>query len=215
MSWITDIATGKWSVIDNGILIIFAIDYFARLILAKDKRSFIKNNIFDLLSIIPVNGVFAFYRINRIGRLFRLLKFVRFLRLTRLIGLIGRLESFLKMHGLIYYFYLAITILLITSSIYSLAENVSFSTALWWSITTATTVGYGDISPHTGLGKISAVLDMLIGIGFIGMLTSSLTDVFYQKDNYNLKAEISRLHQENQQWLSKLDKLEKEIKSTH
>lgn len=43
--------------VNNAILIIFTIDYFTRLYLAKDKKKFFKKNIFDLLSIIPVSGL--------------------------------------------------------------------------------------------------------------------------------------------------------------
>ncbi|KRN58190.1 ion transporter [Limosilactobacillus secaliphilus] len=209
-----DIDTGYWALIDNVILVIFTIDYFTRLLLSKSKKQFFKNNLFDLLSIIPVNGIFAFCRINRIGRLFRLLKFTRLLRMTRLIGLLGRLEKFLKMNGLVYYCYLAIAVLVVTSSLYSIAEKVNFSTALWWSITTATTVGYGDISPHTALGKFAAIVDMLIGIGLIGMLTSNLTNFFSQQDDSDMKQEIRQLHQENHELLAELNQIEQRLNKT-
>ena len=45
-----DITNTPFSYWDNGILLIFAIDYFTRLFLAKNKWNFIKNNVFDLLS---------------------------------------------------------------------------------------------------------------------------------------------------------------------
>ncbi|KRL07877.1 hypothetical protein FC92_GL001448 [Liquorilactobacillus hordei DSM 19519] len=82
---------------------------------------------------------------------------------------------------------------------YSLAENVSLSESFWWAIATATTVGYGDISPHTAVGKFAAVLLMFVGIGFIGMLTSSITEYFTVQEN-NKEDKI----------LKKLDQLEKE-----
>jgi len=43
---------------------------------------------------------------------------------------------------------------------------------------TTTTVGYGDISPHTAIGKLIAVLLMIIGIGFISMLTGTISTYF-------------------------------------
>ncbi len=58
------------------------------------------------------------------------------------------------------------------------AEKMTFLDALWWSFVTCTTVGYGDISPSSMLGRIVAVLLMLFGIGLIGMLTGSITTYF-------------------------------------
>lgn len=195
-----------YNVIDNGILIIFAVDYFSRLALAKNKWEFFKNNIFDLLSIIPATEVSSFFRIARIGRLLRLLKV---LRILRLVGLAGRLEKFLKINGLLYYLYTSLVVILITSSLYCVSEKVSFPTALWWSITTATTVGYGDVSPATGIGKIAAVVDMLIGIGLIGMLTSSITEFFTKSSSDD---ELEQLKKQNEHLEQKLNEIEKLLK---
>lgn len=204
-----NIISPPYSIIDNSILIVFAIDYFVRLFYAKDKKRFFKENIFDLLSIIPVNNLFYVFRMARIGRAFRLLKL---LRIFRLVGLTGRLHKFLKTNGLIYYLYISLTVILIASSLYCISEKVSFGTALWWSITTATTVGYGDVSPTTGLGKAAAVLLMFLGIGFIGMLTSSLTNFFDTSTDNDLEKELAELKQQNQELEDHLSRLEKLVK---
>ena len=201
---IIKLAIPPYSIIDNLILAIFTVDYFVRLILSKNKWSFFKNNIFDLLSIIPSTNIASLFRIARIGRLLKLLKI---LRVLRLVGLTGRLENFLKVNGLLYYLYTSIVVLLITSSLYCSSEKVSFPTALWWSITTATTVGYGDISPITAIGKIAAVINMLLGIGLVGMLTSSITNIFAK--NTNDQAEIEKLKEQNNELLDKLEHIEK------
>lgn len=204
-----DITVYPYNVFDNLILTIFAIDYFGRLIASKNKRKFVASNIWDLLSIIPVNQVFYFFRAARIFRIFRLLKL---LRLVRLVGLTGRLRKFINTNGLIYYIYVSIVVLIIGASMYSISEKVDFVTALWWSITTATTVGYGDISPTTSIGKLAAIMVMIIGIGFIGMLTSSISNFFVSNDEVDLKEELAKLHNENSQLNDKLDRLEQIIK---
>ena len=204
-----NIISPPYSIIDNSILIIFAVDYFVRLFYAKDKKRFFKENIFDLLSIIPVNNLFYVFRMARIGRAFRLLKL---LRIFRLVGLTGRLHKFLKTNGLVYYLYISLTVILIASSLYCISEKVSFGTALWWSITTATTVGYGDVSPTTGLGKAAAVLLMFLGIGFIGMLTSSLTNFFDTSTDNDLEKELAELKQQNKELEDHLSRLEKLVK---
>ncbi len=207
-----DITVYPYNLLDNSILSIFTLDYFIRLIISKDKRTFFINNIWDLLSIIPVNQIFYFFRATRVFRILRLLKL---LRLVRLVGLTGRLRKFINTNGLIYYIYISIVVLIIGASMYSISEKVDFVTALWWSITTATTVGYGDISPTTTIGKLAAIMVMIIGIGFVGMLTSSISS-FFTTDEVDLKEELAKLHKENKQLNEKLDKLEQTvIKKNH
>lgn len=63
---VINLNTGIWMWVDNSILVVFTIDYFYRLTIAKDKWSFFKHNIFDLLSIIPVNGFFTLFRLGSI-----------------------------------------------------------------------------------------------------------------------------------------------------
>ncbi len=57
----------------------------------------------------------------------------------------------------------------------SLVEGMPLGDALWWSFVTFTTVGYGDVLLKTQLGRTIAVLLMIIGIGIIGVITTTLT----------------------------------------
>jgi len=60
-------------------------------------------------------------------------------------------------------------------------ENKSITTlgdAFWWAIVTTTTVGYGDVSPVTTEGRLIAIALMILGIGFIGVLTATITSFF-------------------------------------
>jgi voltage-gated potassium channel len=72
---------------------------------------------------------------------------------------------------------------------FAAVENISVATGLYWSVTTATTVGYGDITPHTHTGRLIAVLVMLTVIPLFAatfsLLTTSLTSMH-----------VSRLHAE-------------------
>ena len=54
----------------------------------------------------------------------------------------------------------------------------SLGTGLWWAVQTVTTVGYGDHVPTTAAGQIVAALVMLLGIGFVTVITASITSSF-------------------------------------
>src|SRR5204862_2850619 len=58
----------------------------------------------------------------------------------------------------------------------------SVGDALWWAVVTTTTVGYGDVSPVTGEGRLIAVGLMVVGIGFIGVFTATITSFFLAPD---------------------------------
>jgi voltage-gated potassium channel len=60
-------------------------------------------------------------------------------------------------------------------------DNRPFPDALWWSIVTLTTVGFGDIYPFTLGGRLIAVVLMFFGIGVLGMFTATIAGVFIEK----------------------------------
>jgi voltage-gated potassium channel len=53
---------------------------------------------------------------------------------------------------------------------------------MWWAIVTVTTVGYGDVYPKTVAGRIVGSLLMLVGIGFISLLTATFASTFVAAD---------------------------------
>jgi voltage-gated potassium channel len=54
----------------------------------------------------------------------------------------------------------------------------SVGSGLWWAVQTVTTVGYGDHVPETAAGQILAAVVMLLGIGFVTVITASITGAF-------------------------------------
>ena len=79
----------------------------------------------------------------------------------------------------------------------------TYSDGLWWALVTITTVGYGDITPLTNLGRIIASSLMIMGIGFIATITAAVSSYFISSFGDN-EVTINELG-------DKLDKLESEI----
>lgn len=71
----------------------------------------------------------------------------------------------------------AMSLDLLAALIFSATEHISFALSVYWSITTATTVGYGDVSPKTGLGHVVAVVVMLTVIPLFAATFSLFTSV--------------------------------------
>ena len=57
----------------------------------------------------------------------------------------------------------------------------SFGEAMWWAIQTVTTVGYGDVVPHSTVGRVIGSVVMLNGIAFISLITASVTAILIEQ----------------------------------
>lgn len=153
---------------------IFAIEYGVRLIRAPKKAAFVRGNALDLVAILP-------FDVLRVARLVRLVRVFRFLRGIQVLWRIGRhVSGILKTNGLAYA--LAATALLVLAAGYVMPQiEPAIQTpadGIWWSLVTATTVGYGDIAPRTPEGRLIAAVLMMTGIGAIGMITGSIATYF-------------------------------------
>jgi voltage-gated potassium channel len=69
---------------------------------------------------------------------------------------------------------LAGLIVIVGAALFSIAEHISYGLALYWAITTATTVGYGDVTPHTTAGRVIASGVMLTTIPIVGAVFALL-----------------------------------------
>jgi voltage-gated potassium channel len=57
-----------------------------------------------------------------------------------------------------------------------------FGTAVWWAIVTLGTVGYGDVVPHTGWGRLVGSVVIIFGVTFIAFLTAVVTSLFVEAE---------------------------------
>lgn len=179
--------------------IAFIVDYIIRwstadLLLKRGFKSFLiypftPMAIIDLLSILPGLNVldrsFKLFRLTRIFRLFRVLRIFRYSH---------KIESFLSILKkqkdiLLSVLVLAIVYIFITAIIMFNVEPVinpatgqptfkTFFDALYWSTTTLTTVGYGDIVPVTTAGRIVSMLSALFGVAIIALPSGVITGAY-------------------------------------
>ncbi len=171
---------------DNVICVIFLVDFAMNLAGSKPKRAYFidQRGWLDLLGSVPSIGVFQLGALLRLARLSRLARITKLLR-----GQAGKdlVLDVLKNRGQYATF---ITILLagIVLSVASVlvlqfeskapdANIVTGGDAIWWGIVTITTVGYGDHYPVTQLGRLTAIVVMVAGIGIIGALASILASM--------------------------------------
>jgi voltage-gated potassium channel len=169
----------------------FLVDYLVELALTRERKNYVLHEWTSLLIVVS-QGLALLPTLGVLGalRIFRALKpLIYFIRIVS----IGAAEAHelrqtlrtkamstaLGVAGLVW----------ITSAVaFTLVEEVgvgrrvdSFGDALWWSATTISTVGYGDVYPVTLIGRIIAVFTMVVGVSTFGVLTASIARVLIRE----------------------------------
>lgn len=196
--------------IDTFVCIVFLADFAVRFRRAPSKLAFMKWGWIDLFSSIPA---YDFLRWGRLLRLFRIIRILRTFRSAR------HLVSFLyrnRTKSLAATTVLIAFVLIISTSIAVLAfeteENSNIRTpfdAVWWAISTMTTVGYGDKVPTTVEGKVVAMILMVTGVGLFGVLTGLFARIFVEPDLKMENAEIANLAAEIRLLRERIEQMER------
>ena len=154
------------------ILFIFTVEYVLRLWSAENKIRHFFNlySLIDLLVILPFFFTSVDIRFIRVFRWFRILRLIRYIEGKTIFGYVTREDSAIFVRIL---FTLFTIIFIFSGLIYQVEHPVnaeSFSTfldAIYFAVATMTTVGYGDITPISELGRLLAVLMIMTGIALI------------------------------------------------
>ena len=193
------------SVVDAAVCAVFAMDFFLQLKAAKRKWSYLKWGWIDLISSIPS---LPFLRLGRAARIIRILRLLRGVRSTRVI--VSHLFEN-RARGTFATVALITFVLIVFSSIAVLnVETAPDSTiktaedALWWSLATVTTVGYGDVYPRTTVGHFVAAVLMIAGVALFGTFTATVASLFIQQDSRQEEEKIDAV-------LRKLDALSERL----
>jgi voltage-gated potassium channel len=192
---------------------LFFIDFLISLIRAPDRvRYFITWGWIDLLSSIPVFDFTRWGRIARVLRIFRVLRAFKATRILTVLILNRRTENSLLAAGL------TALLLIIFCSIAVLqfettpeANIKTAEDAVWWALTTITTVGYGDRYPVTAEGRVVAAVLMCGGVGLFGALSGLLAAWFISPAETAQKNEIEDLRAELAGLREAIDKLSQRL----
>ncbi|CAH8585721.1 unnamed protein product [Schistosoma turkestanicum] len=188
---ITDHVNERLEALESICTIWFTFEYALRLLVAPNKCTFIKSpmNLIDVIAILPYyfsvifevwlhSPLDSLVSMRKIVQMFRILRILRVFKLARhsqgLQALGYTLKQSYKELGLLMLF--VILVVLLFSSLAYFAEKddnknefQSIPATFWWAIITMTTVGYGDITPKTVLGKVIGSICCICGVLVVGL----------------------------------------------
>ncbi len=164
--------------LDLFIWAVFAADLAIKLLVAPNRLAYVKSHWLEVIIVaVP---------------------FIRPLRIVRLIvfgthALMGTRRMLNVDFLLVYAIGMVVVAATVVTSVEQGRDTIeSFPDAIWWSIVTVTTVGYGDMTPETPVGRAMAVFLMLTGIGLFGGLTANLASVMVRSED-GVEANVKEL----------------------
>ena len=185
--------------VDTLSCVIFLIDVFVRWKRERWSVNYWRWAWLDVIASIPFEPAFRSLQAIRIYRFIRLIRVLK--KLSTLTSGTSLNEKLLARPGVAFVMVLFSTMLMV--EVERSAPNATIKTggdALWWALTTVTTVGYGDTYPVTTEGRIIAAVMMLIGIALFGSMSAIVTSKLIlpkeTRDHEELRQEMRALHAE-------------------
>lgn len=158
---------------------VFLLDFVVRFRAAESKLRFLRWGWIDLLASVPNVDLLRLGRAVRILRVLRLLRGVRSLR--HLVGIMYRHKGRGGVATVVLIMFLLVVFASVGILLCETAHDSNIRTAgdaVWWSVTTVTTVGYGDRFPVTAAGRTLAIFLMISGVGMFGTLSGVIASLF-------------------------------------
>ena len=197
----------------DAVWVLFGVDYLVRLALASSRSRWFLHHLPDLAVIaLPI------------------LRPLRLLRLVTLVGIMQRSAGTALRGRITLYTVGSAALLISTSALAALdaerhepgASIRAFGQALWWALTTITTIGYGDTVPVSTQGRFIAALLMIGGVALIGVVTATLASwivSLVEEENAEqeaaTRAQVAALQQQVSELSERIDRLLEERESGH
>jgi len=173
-------------VIEWILTMLFTAEYMVRLWAARSRWGYARSyyGIIDLLALLPtyLSLLLPGSHYMLTIRLLRVMRVFRVLRLTSFVGEASHLQKALRASArkIMVFLFSVLLIVVVMGSVMYLVEGpkngfTSIPTSIYWTIVTLTTVGFGDITPSTGLGRVIASMIMVMGYGIIAVPTGIVT----------------------------------------
>lgn len=185
--WRTFAQVSNWA-----IWAIFAAEALFVLWVAPRKRAAVRAHWLDLAIVVVTVPLYG--RLLSSLRLVRLVRLMRLLRAAVVISRALQAERRLTSTNAFRLASLAtIFLVVIAGAVQATVDHGEFKTfwdGTWWAVVTVTTVGYGDLYPTTVAGRIVGIALMLTGIGFLAVLTATVSSRFVKADRQDESNEI-------------------------
>jgi voltage-gated potassium channel len=183
---------------DTAVCVLFLADFCVSLYRAENRwRYFYTWGWLDLLSSIPTLDMARWGRAARIARIVRVLRGIRATRILAGLLLEKRRQSGILAAALLALLLLTLASISILHVETDAASNIKTAEdAIWWALTTITTVGYGDHYPVTTEGRFVAGILMCAGVGLFGMFSGFLASWFVAPEAKQGQQDLDALRQE-------------------
>lgn len=193
--WLDDEQKIILQIADSVACLFFLLDFLQTLYKAPNRVSyFLRWGWLDLLSSMPMIDAF---RLTRLARIFRILRLVRGIKATKILAqfiMNKRAESAFLAVALISLLLLVVSSIAILQFETLPSSNIKTAEdAVWWAITSITTVGYGDTFPITSEGRVIAAVLMVSGVGLFGTLSGFIASWFLKPAENELNKDVAIL----------------------
>jgi voltage-gated potassium channel len=174
--------------------VIFTIEYLLRLWSTPRDQHYARSffGVVDLLTVLPMYIIWfyphmtvEFVMLLRVVRILRVLRVLKLLRYMSEMGMIWRSIKLARHKLAMFFGFVAVVLCVFGGLMYAIEGGsggfTSLAASVYWAVVTLTTVGYGDIVPHTPLGRLLTSVLILLGYSIIAVPTGILTAYMSQE----------------------------------